>query len=329
MLRWLVFLMFAGVMTSVGATCTTDSVVDDTGTNTAWTLSQGRVSATLDGGMHCSAVKSGSAYLKLKVESSTNNFFLVDSTGHKLAYRLATSATGSQLAVNSEQILLSGVTPLTSFSGPNSSIPLFFTSTQTSGVSDLAPGVYEDTITLRWYYSIPETGSGGSTTYSNSTGFQRPVGTTNLDWGTGDQLILTVRMTVTASCNISDYGTINFESQPLVRKFEDKYASVTVTCSAGTTYSLGLSDGLHYDASTGKRRMVSAAGNYIIYDVYKADGTTRWGSTGADRWESVDVTPAATNADQRVHEGVAKVMTGQSTPPVGTYSDTLTVEVKF
>jgi spore coat protein U-like protein len=96
-------------------------------------------------------------------------------------------------------------------------------------------------------------------------------------------LAATATSSIGASASVSTVCTVN--SAPL--SFGEVALSgatagsttVSVTCTDGGGYTVGLGDGLHSVAA--QRNLVSGA-NALAYDLYKETGrTTRWGDTGA------------------------------------------------
>ena len=74
--------------------------------------------------------------------------------------------------------------------------------------------------------------------------------------------------------------------------------------------------------------MVSGS-NFLSYDIYKEATTNRWGGSGAERWTSATASQVSTDGLLRTYNYTAKVLTSQTTPPAGTYTDTLIVDVAF
>lgn len=71
---------------------------------------------------------------------------------------------------------------------------------------------------------------------------------------------------------VAGFGTVN--------------QGINVSCTKGSSYTVGLDDG--QNVSAGRRRMKSAANNYLAYDIFKSAGTVRWGATGVARRSSAD-----------------------------------------
>jgi spore coat protein U-like protein len=128
--------------------------------------------------------------------------------------------------------------------------------------------------------------------------------------------------TVVASCNVSatnlNFGTIGVLSSNL-----DSSNTVTIQCTSGTPYNVGLNAGTGAGATVAARKMTSGA-NTATYSLYSNAGrTTVWGNTiGTD---TVTGTGTGSNQNLTVYGRVPV----QSTPPPATYSDTVIVTVTF
>ena len=53
------------------------------------------------------------------------------------------------------------------------------------------------------------------------------------------------------------------------------------------------------------------------------------GSSGSERWASASSSQVSTDGLLRTYNYTAKVLTSRATPPAGTYTDTLIVDVAF
>jgi spore coat protein U-like protein len=128
-----------------------------------------------------------------------------------------------------------------------------------------------------------------------------------------------VTSTVPASCTVTaatlDFGTYQGAQ-------DDQSGRVTVTCSKGISYRIGLDNGLHY--RTPYRRLKHrTSDNYLIYELYRDAGrTARWGNDDAS---SVHMT--GDGAAQRINI-YGRVPAGQKGPG-GSYSNVTTVTVNF
>ena len=138
-----------------------------------------------------------------------------------------------------------------------------------------------------------------------------------------------VSMTVTSDCLTITAPTVGFGSAPLVKSFPTISQNIVVTCTKGSTYTIGINDGSY--ANGGVRYMASLVtpATRMAYDIYKGSTTNRWGSSGTQRRNSTEGTVAADNMT-RTFSYTAKVLTTQATPSVvGQYKDTLTVDIAF
>lgn len=143
--------------------------------------------------------------------------------------------------------------------------------------------------------------------------------------GTATTTIL-LNMTVTNDCSTMTTPDVNFNSAPLVQSFPTVSQAIAVTCTKGSTYTIGINNGAN--ALNNVRRMVSGS-NYMSYDIYKEATTNRWGSSGTERWTS------ATSSRGQYRRITAYLQLHRQSPdraghtPAGTYTDTLIVDVAF
>lgn len=219
---------------------------------------------------------------------------------------------------------------LSIFGGPDNSIPFKITVNETT---NLKPGVYKGVLKMKWYYHIGAIGIGGVNlwTYHSPGTLWLPLAGL-VRWGTGEDSNVPLQLIVEKDCNINAQN-INFGKAPLVSKFNPVTGTVQITCSAETPYSVGLSDGQNFDQT---RRMLNTIGSgYLPYEIYKNTTTTpeRWGHLGTERWSSADATLNPGKYDGSAAQGyayTAKIIDDGSNPSVvGTYKDTLTIEVAF
>ncbi|MQG92852.1 spore coat U domain-containing protein [Pseudomonas sp. MN1F] len=200
--------------------------------------------------------------------------------------------------------LLNGTTP--------KSVPLYM---KTQVGSNVAAGLYQETLTIAWSWN-----------YCSGIGVASIC--LGRDIGSGSQTMI-VNLTVSNDCQITT-PSISFGSAPVVAGFGTVSQSVSLSCTKGSAYTVGLNDG--ENVSGGRRRMKSTAGNYLDYDIFKSAGTVRWGSlTSARRASSdADVNPGnGTGTGSQVFNYNAKVYTDQATPPAASYVDNVILDVAF
>lgn len=291
-------------------------------------LSDLGTAAMVRGGLTCPsgltlAVKSYIKYMAIDLPTE-----LVHSNGlNKAQIKIWDS---QKKPVTNDEKDLSSVSLTTLFTGPEGSVPFYVTVNNTR---NLKPGIYKGSLKIKWFYSVPYAGILGATLRYESEGFELGsyiLGTYVKSWGSGNLSIINITLTVTEDCNINAQN-INFGKAPLVSKFNPVTGTVQITCSAETPYSVGLSDGQNFDQT---RRMLNTTGSgYLPYEIYKHTTTNRWGHLGTERWSSADATFNPGIYDGSAVQGyayTAKIIDDASNPSVvGTYKDTLTIEVAF
>lgn len=176
----------------------------------------------------------------------------------------------------------------------------------------VSAGPYQAILNLNVYYSICAVGTILTGCSSLQSG--------NLP------LTLTVNMTVTNDCTAISAPNLNFGSAPLAKNFPTLSGSVGVTCTKGYAYTVGISNGSN---PSGNVRQMASGTNRLSYEIYKGTTTSRWGAVGAERWASVASSAVSTDGLLRTYNFTAQVLPGQNTPPGGTYSDTLLVDLAF
>ena len=249
------------------------------------------------------------AYFKAKITSTQSG--LVGPTGDVITYTIYPGNT------TAHPIARGATFDFTSFgllgSNAPSAIPLYFT----TAINNVAAGVYTETLKVQWdwYYC---TGLGIGNICLGS------------DTGVGQISYLTVTMTVANDCTITA-ANIAFGSAPVVSAFSTVSQTASVACTKGSAYTVGFSDGLHPVSTGGRRRMISGS-NYLAYDIFISAGTTRWGSVGAARRASstAEVNPGnGLGTGSQIFNYNARIYTDQTTPPVGTYTDSVVLDVGF
>ena len=139
---------------------------------------------------------------------------------------------------------------------------------------------------------------------------------------------IAVTATVVSDCNIST-APIGFGSyNPLAAAPNDTTGTVTITCTNGAPVTVELDNGLNAGLALNAqpRAMKNGASvNYLGYDIFQNAGrTTEWGSVAATNNESTTGTGAA-----QVLTAYARANAGQTTVPIGSYSDTVVAKVNF
>lgn len=126
-----------------------------------------------------------------------------------------------------------------------------------------------------------------------------------------------VTATVDPICTITNTHDLAFGLYTGAQK--DASAQFDVTCSNGTSYHVGLDNGMHSMGCAGASRcMRDSNGNLLPYQLFSNSGrTTPWGNGN---------TVAGTATQTLTVYG--RIPTG-TPPPDGPYTDTITVTVNF
>ncbi len=198
--------------------------------------------------------------------------------------------------------------------GSAANMPIYFR-LPAAATQNLAVGLYTDTINIAWDWSI-------------CTGIGLLGICLGHDTGSASSQV-NIILEILPDCVI-DAPDVDFGSAPLVLAFAPVVQTISVRCSKGQHYTVGLSDGQY---AAGNQRRLQYNNNYLNYEIFKStSGNIRWGKQGADR-------RADTEADinQSVIDGVSTqgfhyqvvIDPNQSTPPPGQYSDSIVVDVAF
>lgn len=200
--------------------------------------------------------------------------------------------------------LLNGTSP--------KSVPIYL---KTLVGSNVAAGFYQESFAVEWNINY----CWGIGVLGVCLGRQELKKTTDL----------TVSLTVTNDCQITT-PAISFGSAPVISGFAPVNQSVSLSCTKGSNYTVGLDDG--QNVAAGRRRMKSGTSNFLAYDIFKSAGTVRWGALpGARRASSdADINPGAgTGTGSQVFNYNARIYPDQATPPAGTYVDNVILDVQF
>lgn len=133
-----------------------------------------------------------------------------------------------------------------------------------------------------------------------------------------------VTATVLASCEVSAADLAFGSYDPVASSHLDAETQLSVTCTNGTPYHVGLSLGDGSGASMAQRRMTkSGATQTLNYVLYQDDQrSVLWGTTGSDRLAGTgDGTPDEIDIYGRIPM--------QQAAPSGAYVDTVVVTVSW
>ncbi len=127
-----------------------------------------------------------------------------------------------------------------------------------------------------------------------------------------------VTANVPTSCSVTAGSNLAFGDY--TNSQIDATTDISVTCTSGGAYTVGLNDGLYFSTT---RRMKNSGTDYLTYELYKETGrTNRWGNSGAELVSGTGT-------------GSAQTLTAYGRLPgsqgliAGAYSDTITVTVTY
>ncbi len=201
----------------------------------------------------------------------------------------------------------SGTFLLTLLGSKRYTLPLYLRTVTGQSVS---AGPYTGTLNLNLYYNICAVGT-------VLTGCSTPQ--------TGNLVLnLPISMTITNDCTAITAPAVAFGSAPVAKSFPTISQAITVTCTKGYAYTLGIDNGVN---ASGTTRKMANGSNSLSYEIYKGSTTSRWGSTGSERLSNTASSQVSTDGTLRTFNYTAQVLPSQTTPPAGTYSDTLTIDI--
>lgn len=141
-------------------------------------------------------------------------------------------------------------------------------------------------------------------------------------WASDDTDSLTVSAHVVATCEITandlDFGDYN----PVVASNLDAATTVSLTCTNGTSYAVGMSLGDNVGSTVATRYMDDNNSHMLGYTLYQNAGrTTLWGASS----NTLAGTGTGSAATINVYGRIAM----NQTVPTGNYSDTIVVTVTW
>lgn len=150
---------------------------------------------------------------------------------------------------------------------------------------------------------------------------------------------LSIQIIIGAGCTVNNgssngstnnFGSINFGQHPTLDSTLDAQSvgvtagsSFGINCAAATNYSVALNSGLNVGASN-QRRMINGA-NFVNYNLYSDSArSTPWGN-GSNGGNAVAGVGTGSNQEMVVYGRVPN----QTTPALGTYTDTVQVTITW
>ncbi|MCF6321383.1 MAG: spore coat U domain-containing protein [Rhizobiaceae bacterium] len=133
----------------------------------------------------------------------------------------------------------------------------------------------------------------------------------------------TAQIIIQDDCDIVSAGNLDFGTAGVLAANVDATAALSVQCTNGSAFDIGLDAGVGVGATTATRRM-SNGGATVDYQMFTDAGrTTNWGdAVGVD-------TVASTGTGAAQSFTIYGRVPVQTTPAAATYTDTVTVTVTF
>jgi spore coat protein U-like protein len=180
---------------------------------------------------------------------------------------LSGCASSSEVQI-SKAYTWSGSTLLNLLGAKQYNIPLYF---RTVAGQNVTAGPYQVVLTFSINYNVCSVGVAGLCLSGQQTG----TATTSI----------TLNMTVTNDCSAMTTPNVNFNSAPVVQSFPTVSQAIAVTCTKGSSYTIGINNGTYPNNNV---RNMASGSNRMSYDIYKGATSNRWGSSGSERWASSD-----------------------------------------
>jgi spore coat protein U-like protein len=140
-----------------------------------------------------------------------------------------------------------------------------------------------------------------------------------------------VTATVKANCKISGATDLAFGDYTPEAGDVDGLSTVSVRCSKGASYDIGLDAGIGAGATVSDRKMTLTTGtDTLAYALYSDSYVTNWGNTPSTDTKSGTGTGLGVVAaqDYTVSGRLVDSAANQAAP-VGSYADTITVTVTY
>jgi spore coat protein U-like protein len=135
---------------------------------------------------------------------------------------------------------------------------------------------------------------------------------------------LDVKITIRTLCLAGATTAVDFGSHGLLNTDTDQTGTVSVTCTNGTSYTVGLGVGGGTGATITDRRMNGPGGATVLYHLYRdTNRTLNWGDIGG-----ADVQGGTGNGSLQSLTVYGRVPI-QTTPAAGDYTDTVLVTFSY
>lgn len=143
---------------------------------------------------------------------------------------------------------------------------------------------------------------------------------------------MTVQVQITAGCSVTgstlDFGSNN--GNALLSGPLSATGNIAVTCTTGSPYSIGLNNGSN--ASGNQRRMSNGSGDFLNYNLFTDNLATLAWTTGASSTTCTTLNSCVLGTGTGATQNIpiyGRIPLMVSSPPQGTYTDTVTITVTY
>ncbi|MDB5648680.1 MAG: spore Coat Protein domain protein [Hyphomicrobiales bacterium] len=131
---------------------------------------------------------------------------------------------------------------------------------------------------------------------------------------------ITMSLSLIAECRVAVNTSVNFGTLGLITVPQVPQGQISVRCTNGQSYTLGLDNGLNMGST--RRMRLGATSEYVAYELYPtAAYATPWNMT-------TSVMSNVGSGSSQLYQVYARLPV-QSAPAAGAYSDTVTVTVTY
>lgn len=135
---------------------------------------------------------------------------------------------------------------------------------------------------------------------------------------------LNVTITIQAECTVVSASDLDFGTHGVIDANLDQTTSISIQCTSGTPYAVGLDAGTGSGATLAARLMTGPASATVQYSLYRDAGRSQvWGDT-----PGVDTADGTANGSAETLTVYGRVP-AQATPGAGTYSDTVAITITY
>jgi spore coat protein U-like protein len=151
-----------------------------------------------------------------------------------------------------------------------------------------------------------------------------PLATTSTAYAATATSQFQVTMTLQAECKLTSASDLSFGTSGVIQTAINATSAIGVQCTNTTPYNVGLNAGAGSGATVSLRKMTSASGATVNYQLFRDSARTQtWGDT------------ISTNTASGTGNGAVQTLTvygtvpAQTTPAAGSYTDTVQITVTY